>query len=111
MILAQQPFFSFSSKDDEIMIQYAAQDALRKKGMGLKLNYKEAGIVICWHIIEQAGKGKPIEHIIDSSRKLLRASDVMIGVPEIMQKLVVNVQFKDGKNRQVVVENPIKSGE
>jgi len=106
-----EPFFSFSSKDDEVMIQYATQDALRKKSFGAKLNYKEAGIVICWHIIEQARKGKTIKQITDSSRKLLQADDVMIGVPEIMQKLVVNVQFKDGKTRQVVVENPIESGE
>ena len=74
------------------------------------MNYKEAGIVICWHIIKQAGEGKSIKQITDSARKLLRASDVMIGVPEIIQKLVFNVKFKDGKNRQVIVENPIKSG-
>lgn len=111
MMSAQQPFFSFSSKDDEIMIQYAAQDALRKKGMGLKLNYKEAALVICWHIIEQARRGKTIRQITNSSKKILRENDVMIGVPEIMQKLVVNVRFKDDKNRQVIVENPIRSGE
>ena len=49
-----EPFFTFFSKDDEVMIQFAAQDALRKKYLGAKLNYKEAGIVICWHIIERA---------------------------------------------------------
>ena len=108
---AQEPFFSFSSKEDEIMIRYAAKDALRKKSFGAKLNYKEVGIVICWHVIEQARQGKTIRRIIDSSRKILTADDVMIGVPEIMRRLVVNVRFKDGKNRQVIVENPIESGE
>ncbi len=105
----QEPFFSYSSEDDEVMIRYAAQDALKKQAMGLKLNYKEAGIVICLHIIEQASKGRSIRQIIDSSKKLLQANDVMIGVPEIMQTLIVNVRFKDGKKRHVVVENPIKS--
>ncbi len=107
----QEPFFSYSSQDDETMIWHAARAALHKKSMGLKLNYKETGIVICLHIIEQANKGRSIRQIINSSKKLLQASNVMIGVPEIMQKLVVNVRFKDGKKRQVVVENPIKSGD
>lgn len=107
----QQPFFSFASKDDETMIKYAAQDALRKKHLGIKLNYKEVGLVICWHIIEQANKGRTLKQVTDSARKLLQSNDVMIGVPEIMQRLVVNVRFKDGKNRQVIVKNPIKPGE
>jgi len=107
----QEPFFSYSSEDDETMIRYAAQDALRKQAIGLKLNYKEAGFVICRHIIEQASKGKSIRQIINSSKKLLQSNDVMIGVPEIMQKLIVSVRFNDGKKRQVVVENPIRSGE
>lgn len=106
-----EPFFSYSSEDDETMIRYAAQDALKKQAMGLKLNYKEAGLVICWHIIVQASKGKSIRQIINSSKKLLQANDVMIGVPEIMQMLIVNVRFKDGKKKRVVVENPIKSGD
>lgn len=103
-----EPFFTFSRRDDEVMIQYAVLDPLRKKAMGIRLNYKEAGTVICWHIIEEAHKGRTIRQIIDSSRKLLNASDVMIGVPEIMERIVVNVRFKDGNIRQVAVENPVK---
>ncbi len=110
-MFTQEPFFSYSSEDDEVMIRYAAQDALKKQAMGLKINYKETGLVICWHIIDQASKGRSIRQIINSSKKLLQASDVMIGVPEIMQTLIVNVRFKDGKKRHVVVENPIKSGD
>jgi urease subunit gamma len=106
-----EPFFTFSSKDDEVMIRYAAQDVLRKRYFGAKLNYKEAGIVICSHIIQQASKGKTVKQVVGSSKKLLKANDVMFGVPEIMEKLVVNVRFKDGKSRQVVVENPIKPEE
>lgn len=48
-----EPFFTFFSKDDELMVQFATQDALRKKYLGAKLNYKEAGIVICWYTIER----------------------------------------------------------
>lgn len=107
---SQEPFFSSSSRDDELMIQYAAQDALRKKSLGARLNYKEAGIVICWHVIQQARKGKTIKQIIDSSKKLLTPDGVMFGVPEIMQKIVVDVRFKDGKSREVIVENPIRIG-
>jgi len=106
-----EQFFNFSSKDDEIMIQYAAEDLLRKKFFGARLNYKETGIMISWHVIEQARKGKSVRQIIDSSRKLLTANDVMFGVPEILQKVIVNVRFKDGRKRQVVVENPIKPAE
>ncbi|MFQ5941195.1 MAG: urease subunit gamma [Nitrososphaerales archaeon] len=101
-------FFSSSSKEDDIMIEYAAHDALRKKYFGAKLNYKEVGILICWHVIEQARKGKTVKQIVDSSRKLLKTDDVMYGVPEIMQKLVVNVRFNNNKHRQIIIENPIK---
>lgn len=55
--------------------------------------------------------GKDIRQIIDSSRKLLTANDVMFGVPEILQKVIVNVKFKDGKRREVVVESPIEPEE
>ncbi len=106
---AQQPFFSYSSDDDETVIRCAAQDPLRKKAMGIKLNYKEAGLVICLNIIQQAKEGRSIRQIIDSSKKILWASDVMIGVPEIMERLVVSVRFKDGKMRKVAVKNPIES--
>jgi urease gamma subunit len=106
-----EQFFICSSKDDENMIQCAAEDLLTKKTLGARLNYKETGIIICWYVIEQARMGKDIRQIIDSSRKLLTADDVMFGVPEILQKVIVNVEFKDGKRREVVVENPVEPEE
>lgn len=106
-----EQFFNFSSKDDEIMIQYAAEDLLRKKALGAKLNYKETGILISWHIIEQVRKGKNVKQIVVSSKKFLTANDVMLGVPEILHKIIVNVHLNDGKKRQIVVENPVESVE
>lgn len=106
---AQQPFFTFSGEQDEIMIYYAAQNALKKKAMGAKLNFKEAGLVICKHIIEEAAKGKPVRTITRSARRVLQSKDVMLGVPVVMESITVNARFRDGRTRQVVVENPIKA--
>lgn len=102
-----EQFFNFSSKDDEIMIQYAAEDLLRKKFLGARLNYKETGIMISWHVIQQVRRGKSVRQIIDSSRKLLTANDVMFGVPEILQKVIVNVRFKDGKKDKWLLRIPL----
>jgi urease gamma subunit len=108
---AQNPFFTFSCSDDTTMIYYAAQDALRKRRLGARLNFKESGLVICQHIMEEAEKGRSVKEIVSSSRKLLKADEVMPGVPEIMRQLVVNVEFKDGETREVVVKQPIKPEE
>ncbi|MEM2759273.1 MAG: urease subunit gamma [Nitrososphaerales archaeon] len=104
----REPFFTFTTKDDELMIQYAASHALWKRTLGAKLNYKEAGLVICSHIIERAREGRSVKEIIDSARKLLKPADVMFGVPEIMNKIVVNVRFRNGKIRRIIVDNPIR---
>jgi urease subunit gamma len=91
---------------DKLLIFTAALLAERRKARGVKLNYPEAVAFISAAIMEGARDGKSVSELMGWGATLLKRSDVMDGVPEMIPDIQVEATFPDG-TKLVTVHNPI----
>lgn len=93
---------------DKLLLFTAALLAERRKARGLKLNYPEAVAFISAAIMEGARDGKTVAELMSQGTQLLRESDVMEGVAELISEVQVEATFPDG-TKLVTVHQPIAS--
>jgi urease subunit gamma len=91
---------------DKMYIFLAAEVARRRQKRGLKLNYAEAVALISDHIVEGARDGKMVSELMSSGRTVLRRTQVLPGVPELIKTVQVEATFDDG-TKLVTVHDPI----
>ena len=91
---------------DKLLIFTAALLAERRKGRGLKLNYPEAVAFITAAVMEGARDGRTVSDLMGYGATILKRSDVMEGVPEMILDIQVEATFPDG-SKLVTVHNPI----
>lgn len=91
---------------DKLLVFTAALLAERRLARGLKLNYPEAVALITMEIMEGARDGKTVAELMGYGREILRADQVMDGVPELVHEVQVEATFPDG-TKLVTVHNPI----
>jgi len=91
---------------EKLLIVVAADLARRRMNRGLKLNYPEAVALITAEIIEGARDGKSVSDMMSYGRQILKRSEVMEGVPEMIHEVQVEATFPDG-TKLVTVHNPI----
>ena len=91
---------------EKLLIVVAADLARRRKNRGLKLNYPESVALITAEIIEGARDGKSVSEMMSYGRQILKRSDVMEGVPEMIHEVQVEATFPDG-TKLVTVHHPI----
>lgn len=92
---------------DKLLIFTAALVAERRKEKGLMLNYPEAVAYISAAILEGAREGKLVSQLMSEGATLLKRSDVMDGIPEMIREVQVEATFPDG-TKLVSVSNPIR---
>lgn len=92
---------------EKLLIVVAADLARRRQARGLKLNYPEAIAIITYEIIEGARDGKAVSELMSYGTTILKPSDVMEGVPEMIHEVQVEATFPDG-TKLVTVHNPIR---
>ena len=88
------------------MIVVAADLARRRQARGLKLNYPEATAIITYEILEGARDGRSVSELMSLGTQLLKRSDVMDGIPEMIHEVQVEATFPDG-TKLVTVHQPI----
>lgn len=91
---------------DKLLIFTAALLAERRKARGLKLNYPEAVAYISAGVLEGARDGRSVSELMSYGTTLLKRSEVMEGVPEMIPDIQVEATFPDG-TKLVTVHNPI----
>ena len=91
---------------DRLLVFAAAELARRRRARGLKLNHPEAVALLTDEVFEEARAGTAYEQVIEHARSILRRSDVMEGVPEMIRVLHIDAMFADG-TRLVTLYNPI----
>lgn len=91
---------------DKLLIFTAALLAERRRARGLKLNYPEAVAFITAAVMEGARDGKSVSELMSYGATILKRSDVMEGVPEMIPDIQVEATFPDG-TKLVTVHNPI----
>ncbi len=91
---------------DKLLIFVAAQLAKQRLARGVKLNYPESVALISAEIMEGARDGKTVAELMSFGTTLLRAEDVMPGVPDLVDEVQVEGTFPDG-TKLVTVHQPI----
>lgn len=92
---------------DKLLIYVAAQVARDRKKRGLKLNLPEAQALITAELMEMARDGKTVAEIMSAGREILKKSDVMDGVAELIGMIQVEPTFPDG-SKLITVHEPIR---
>jgi urease subunit gamma len=92
---------------DKMMIWTAARIAEDRKQRGVKLNYPESIAYIASYIVEGAREGKTVAELMKSAREILKNSDVMSGVQDMIHTVQVEATFPDG-TKLVTVHDPVQ---
>ncbi len=92
---------------EKLLVVTAADLARRRQARGLKLNYPESIAIITYEIMEGARDGKSVSELMSYGATLLKRTDVMEGVPEMIHDVQVEATFPDG-TKLVTVHNPIR---
>jgi urease subunit gamma len=92
---------------DKLLIFTAALLAERRKARGLQLNYPEAIAFISAAIMEGARDGKSVAELMHFGTTILKAQDVMEGIPEMIPEIQIEATFPDG-TKLVTVHQPIQ---
>jgi urease subunit gamma len=92
---------------DKMMIWTAAQIAEGRKNKGIKLNYPETVAYIANYVVEGAREGKRVAELMKTARNILKKTDVMEGVPDLIHTVQVEATFPDG-TKLVTVHDPVQ---
>ncbi len=92
---------------EKLLVVTAADLSRRRQARGLKLNYPEAIAIITYEIMEGARDGKSVADLMSYGTTILKISDVMEGVAEMIHEVQVEATFPDG-TKLVTVHNPIR---
>jgi urease subunit gamma len=94
-------------EQEKLLIVVAADVARRRRDRGLKLNHPEAVALITAEIMEGARDGKSVAELMSYGTTLVKASEVMEGVPEMIHDVQVEATFPDG-TKLVTVHHPVR---
>ena len=92
---------------DKLLIFTAALVAERRKARGLKLNYPEAVAFISAAIMEGARDGRSVAELMTYGTTILKSSDVLDGIAEMIPEIQIEATFPDG-TKLVTVHQPIQ---
>ena len=91
---------------EKLVIYQVAELARRRKDRGLKLNFPESIAMISEALLEAARDGSSVADAMELGKRVLTRSDVMEGVPEMVNLVQVEATFRTG-TQLVSVSNPI----
>ena len=94
-------------EQEKLLVVVAADLARRRQARGLKLNHPEAIAIITFEIFEGARDGKSVADLMSFGTTILKRSDVMEGVAEMIHEVQAEATFPDG-TKLVTVHNPIR---
>ena len=94
-------------EQEKLLVVVAADLARRRQARGLKLNYPEAIAIITFEIFEGARDGRTVAELMSFGTTILKRSDVMEGVPEMIHEVQAEATFPDG-TKLVTVHHPIR---
>jgi urease subunit gamma len=92
---------------ESLMIVVAADLARRRRDRGLKLNYPETIALITYEIMEGARDGRSVSDLMSFGTTIVKKSEVMEGVAEMIHEVQAEATFPDG-TKLVTVHNPVR---
>ena len=92
---------------DKLLVSMAAMVARRRLERGVKLNHPEAIALITDFVVEGARDGRSVAELMEAGAKVVRKSQVMDGIADMIHDVQVEATFPDG-TKLVTVHNPIR---
>src|SRR5205085_1850948 len=92
---------------DKLLISMAAIVARKRLERGVKLNHPEAVALITDFVVEGAHDGRPVAELMSTGAHVVKRSQVMEGVAEMLHDVQVEATFPDG-TKLVTVHEPIR---
>ncbi len=92
---------------DKLLVAMAAVVARRRLERGVKLNHPEAIALITDYVVEGARDGRTVAELMRDGATVLKRSQVMEGVAEMIADIQVEATFPDG-TKLVTVHDPIR---
>jgi urease subunit gamma len=93
-------------EQERLLIHVAAKLARERQERGLKLNHPEAVAILTSFVMEGARDGRSVADLMEAGKSVLRRSEVMEGVPEMIPDVQVEATFPDG-TKLVTLHHPI----
>jgi urease subunit gamma len=94
-------------EQEKLLIFVAAELARKRQARGLKLNYPEAIAIISAEVMEAARDGRSVADVMVWGTTILKRSDVMDGIAEMIHDVQVEATFPDG-TKLVTIHDPIQ---
>ncbi|GFN33543.1 urease subunit gamma [Paenibacillus xylaniclasticus] len=91
---------------EKLLITVAADLARRRLERGVKLNYPESVAIITSEIMEGARDGRTVAELMAFGTTILKRSQVMEGVADMIHEVQVEATFPDG-TKLVTIHHPI----
>ncbi len=99
---------NLTQREQEKLLLFTASELARKRqARGLKLNYPEAIAILSAEIMEAARDGKSVAEIMIFGTSILKRTDVMEGIAEMIHEVQVEATFPDG-TKLVTIHDPIQ---
>ena len=92
---------------DKLLVAVAAMVARKQLERGCKLNYPEAIALISDYVVEGARDGRSVADLMRDGGTVLRRTQVMDGIAEMIDEIQVEATFPDG-TKLVTVHQPIR---
>lgn len=94
-------------EQEKLLIFVAAELARKRQARGLKLNYPEAIAIISAEVMEAARDGRSVAEVMVWGTTILKRTDVMDGIAEMIHDVQVEATFPDG-TKLVTIHDPIQ---
>ena len=94
-------------EQERLLIHVAADVSRKRQARGLKLNYPEAIAILTAEVLEAARDGKSVSEIMSFGTTILKRTDVMDGIAEMIHEVQVEATFPDG-TKLVTLHDPIQ---
>ncbi len=94
-------------EQEKLLIVVAADLARRRRDRGLKLNHPETIAIITAEIMEGARDGRSVAELMSYGTTIVKRSEVMEGISEMIHEVQVEATFPDG-TKLVTVHEPIR---
>jgi urease gamma subunit len=92
---------------DKLLVAMAAVVARKRLERGVKLNYPEAVALITDFVVEGARDGRTVADLMAAGAHVVKKSQVMDGIAEMIHDVQVEATFPDG-TKLVTVHHPIR---
>ena len=92
---------------DKLLISLAAMVARSRRKKKLKLNCPECVAIISYYVVEGAREGKTVAQLMSEGTNIIKKSEVMEGVDDMIKEVQVEATFPDG-TKLVTIHKPIR---